>query len=144
MELFRSVLSGVTDSGAASSAPSSAETIERLVDRLTHSTLLDDRRDACRALKAMSRKFRVEVGAQALDPIAGLLETDASDDEILSYALDTLCNICSPEEFEEEVVSENARDHINNIGEQFTEIYLKNPQHVQHVVDMLEEYDFKV
>ena len=36
----------------------SADTIERLVDRVNTSTLLDDRRDACRALKAMSRKFR--------------------------------------------------------------------------------------
>ena len=36
----------------------SAETIERLVDRVNTSTLLEDRRDACRALKAMSRKFR--------------------------------------------------------------------------------------
>ena len=38
----------------------------RLVDRVNTSTLLEDRRDACRALKAMSRKFRLEVGAQGL------------------------------------------------------------------------------
>jgi hypothetical protein len=145
MDLFRSVLGSVTDpGGSSSSTPSSADTIERLVDRLTHSTLLDDRRDACRGLKAMSRKFRVEVGAQALDPMTSILEMDASDEEILSYALETLCNICSPEEFEEEIISEDARDNINNIGEQFTEIYLKLAKNVQLVVDLLEEYDFKV
>ena len=43
---------------------SAADTIERLVSRMSSSTQLEDRRDACRALKAMSRKFRVEVGAQ--------------------------------------------------------------------------------
>ena len=55
MEILRSVLgAGET----VSSQVSSAETIERLVDRVNTSTLLEDRRDACRALKAMSRKFR--------------------------------------------------------------------------------------
>ncbi len=54
MELFRSVLgsSGLSSgAGDSSGGPSSAETIERLVDRLEHATLIEDRRDACRALK---------------------------------------------------------------------------------------------
>ena len=55
MEILRSVLGGAESCQAT---VSSAETIERLVDRVNTSTLLEDRRDACRALKAMSRKFR--------------------------------------------------------------------------------------
>ena len=55
MEILRSVLGG-SDTGQGQ--VTSAETIERLVDRVNTSTLLEDRRDACRALKAMSRKFR--------------------------------------------------------------------------------------
>ena len=94
-----------------------------------------------------SRKFRIEVGAQALEHILEVLETEATapaaDEEILSYALDTLCNICSPEEFEEEVISDNARDNINNIGEQFTEIFLKRVKNVQTCIDILDLYDFK-
>ena len=54
MEILRSVLGG----GETGGQLTSAETIERLVDRVNTSTLLEDRRDACRALKAMSRKFR--------------------------------------------------------------------------------------
>ena len=54
MEILRSVLGG----GETGGQVTSAETIERLVDRVNPSTLLEDRRDACRALKAMSRKFR--------------------------------------------------------------------------------------
>lgn len=154
MDFVRSMLGGVAEAAAGSSGSSgaavaaAAETIELLVNRLTHSTLLDDRRDACRALKAMSRKFRIEVGAQALEHILEVLETEATapaaDEEILSYALDTLCNICSPEEFEEEVISDNARDNINNIGEQFTEIFLKRAMNVQTCIDILDLYDFKV
>lgn len=43
--------------------------VERLVDRVNNSTLLEDRRDACRALKAMSRTYRVEVGAQGMETL---------------------------------------------------------------------------
>lgn len=53
---------------------------------------------------------RVEVGVQALEPMIMTLEMDKSDEEILGYALNTLCNVCSPDEFEEEVVSEAAKE----------------------------------
>ena len=43
--------------------------VERLVDRVNNSTLVEDRRDACRALKALSRNYRIEVGAQGLDTL---------------------------------------------------------------------------
>jgi len=76
--------------------------VERLVDRVRSSTLLDDRRDACRALKALSRKYRIEVGAQGMDALCQVLEMDRRDCEIVGYALDTLCNITSPESFEGE------------------------------------------
>lgn len=76
--------------------------VERLVERVQSSTLLDDRRDACRALKALSRKYRVEVGAQGMDTLKQVLEMDRGDCEIVGYALDTLCNITAQEVFEEE------------------------------------------
>lgn len=72
------------------------------MDRLQSSTLLDDRRDACRALKALSRTYRVEVGAQGMDSLRQVLEMDRTDCEIIGLALDTLCNITNPETFEEE------------------------------------------
>lgn len=70
-----------------------------------------------------------------------VLELDRADCEIVSYALDTLCNITSQEQFDEE------RDNPSipsNIGEQFTEMFLKNPQNVKLILEMLEEYDFRV
>lgn len=76
--------------------------VERLVERVQSSTLLDDRRDACRALKALSRKYRIEVGAQGMDALRFILETDKQDCEIIGYTLDTLSNIMSPTLFDEE------------------------------------------
>ncbi|TRY78930.1 hypothetical protein TCAL_01726 [Tigriopus californicus] len=152
MDLFRSVLGGVGGGsgvapGAPGGPPSSADTIERLVDRLSSSTLLEDRRDACRALKAMSRKFRVEVGVQALSALVEILahgDGQSYDEEMLSYALDTLCNICSPDEFEEEVGRAAEREPAEGVGEQFTEIYLKQAVNVQYALDALGEFDFRI
>lgn len=43
--------------------------VERLLDRVQSSTLLEDRRDGCRALKALSRKYRLLVGAHGMDTL---------------------------------------------------------------------------
>ena len=52
----------------------------------------------------MSRKYRVEVGVQALDCMIEILKgEDRNDEEIVGYALDTLANICCPDEFDEEI-----------------------------------------
>ena len=63
MEMLRSGFQAVGlssgDSDNKNGAPSSAETIERLVSRLNTSTLLEDRRDACRALKGNSYIFNL-------------------------------------------------------------------------------------
>lgn len=111
------------------------------MDRVISSTLLDDRRDACRGLKSLSRKYRVEVGAQAMPAIIQILQTDRADCEIIGYAFETLCNITSGEQFEEEI--ENPTVSVN-IGEQFTEMLLKQAGNVSTILDFLEEYDFRV
>lgn len=116
--------------------------MERLVSRVSTSTLLEDRRDACRALKALSRKYRLEVGAQGMDVLKQVLELDRSDCEIIGYCLDTLCNITSKEVFEEE--SESNLNIKVNVGEQFTEMFIKNTENVSLVLGFLEEYDFRV
>lgn len=168
MEIFRSglqsVMGGSSSQGgsATSRAAAAAETVERLVERLRDSTLLEDRRDACRALRAMSWELQVEVGAQALDSLAGILEHDRDDEEIVGYALDALANVCNGDD-EAAGCTFADRDDAGgkrvgaagsagrgsgggggSLGIQFTEIFLKDPKNVQLVVDVLEDYDFRV
>ena len=62
---------GIFGGANASTAPSEAqdggaEIVERLVNRVTSATLLDDRRDALRGIKALSKKYRLEVGTQVM------------------------------------------------------------------------------
>lgn len=102
------------------------------------STLIEDRRDACRALKALSKKYRVEVGAQGMNAILNVLHLDRMDTEILAYAVESLLNVTSPDLLEDE---DPAMKHL---GEQFTEIISKKAENLQDLLSLLEEYDFRI
>uniref|UniRef100_A0A8C5EFC1 General vesicular transport factor p115 n=1 Tax=Gouania willdenowi TaxID=441366 RepID=A0A8C5EFC1_GOUWI len=116
--------------------------IQKLCDRVASSTLLEDRRDAVRALKSLSKKYRMEVGTQAMDHLINVLQTDRSDSEILGYALDTIYNlICNDEEEEQD---ENAQKQADDLGAQFTERFIQNPEHITLLLTLLEEFDFHV
>jgi len=110
------------------------------VDRLETSTLLEDRRDACRALKAMSRHYRVEVGAKSMNSLVRALQTDSHDVESVSYALDILCNVTSPDPLDEESPETAAA----KVGEQFTEIFIKDNDRMPLILSFLDEFDFRV
>ncbi|XP_072319360.1 general vesicular transport factor p115 isoform X5 [Eucyclogobius newberryi] len=138
MNFFRGVMGGQ----AAGPQPSGAETIQKLCDRVASSTLLDDRRDAVRALKSLSKKYRMEVGTQAMDHLINILQTDRSDSEIVGYALDTLYNlICNDEEEEQD---ESAQKQADDLGAQFTEKFIEDPEHLTLILALLEEFDFHV
>ncbi|KAM4750636.1 general vesicular transport factor p115 isoform 1-T1 [Anableps anableps] len=138
MNFFRGVMGGQT----AGPQPSGAETIQKLCDRVASSTLLEDRRDAVRALKSLSKKYRMEVGTQAMDHLINILQTDRSDSEILGYALDTLYNVISNDEEEEQ--DENAQKQADDLGTQFTEKFIQDPEHITLLLTLLEEFDFHV
>uniref|UniRef100_A0A3Q1JXR9 General vesicular transport factor p115 n=1 Tax=Anabas testudineus TaxID=64144 RepID=A0A3Q1JXR9_ANATE len=108
---------------------------------MASSTLLEDRRDAVRALKSLSKKYRMEVGTQAMDHLINILQTDRSDSEILGYALDTLYNIiCNDEEEEQGIKPPQADD----MGAHFTDKFIQDPEHVTLLLTLLEEFDFHV
>uniref|UniRef100_A0A3Q2QWW9 General vesicular transport factor p115 n=1 Tax=Fundulus heteroclitus TaxID=8078 RepID=A0A3Q2QWW9_FUNHE len=142
MNFLRGVMGGQT----AGPQPSGAETIQKLCDRVASSTLLEDRRGAVRALKSLSKKYRMEVGTQAMDHLINILQTDRSDSEILGYALDTLYNVISNDEEEEQDESEdeNAQKQADDLATQFTEKFIEDPEHITLVLTLLEEFDFHV
>ncbi|XP_071600316.1 general vesicular transport factor p115 isoform X1 [Heliangelus exortis] len=140
-------LRGVMGGPSAGMQPSGAETIQKLCHRVASSTLLDDRRDAVRALKALSKKYHLEVGVQAMEHLIHVLQTDRSDSEIIGYALDTLYNIISNDLEEEEQGKhwvENLPKQVDDLGSQFTEIFIKQQENVTLLLSLVEEFDFHV
>ncbi|XP_075058168.1 general vesicular transport factor p115 isoform X5 [Mixophyes fleayi] len=138
MNFLRGVMGGQQSSGVQ---PSGADTIQKLCDRVASSTLLDDRRDAVRALKSLSKKYRLEVGTQAMDHLLNVLQTDRADSEIIGYALDTLYNIISNDSEETE---DNQQVQTDDLGIQFTEMFIKQQDNITLLLSILEEFDFHV
>ncbi|GCC21178.1 hypothetical protein chiPu_0019645 [Chiloscyllium punctatum] len=120
-------LRGVMGGQSAGPQPSGAETVQKLCDRVASSTLLEDRRDAVRALKALSKKYRLEVGSQAMEHLVNVLQTDRLVD--LTNSLE-----------KENVQKASSED----LAGQFAEIYIKQQENLTLLLSLLEEFDFHV
>ncbi|GME76227.1 unnamed protein product [[Candida] boidinii] len=66
------------------------DSITTLVDRLSHSTLLTDRRVAILGLKSFSRQYRETVIANGLKHLVSNLHRDSEDDDIVKATLETI------------------------------------------------------
>jgi hypothetical protein len=86
-------------------APQSAtDTISKLSDRLSPSTLLADRRAAVLSLKGLTRDCKAEVGDRALPGLIHVLQNDAEiDADIGKAVLETLHHLCEVDEASKEL-----------------------------------------
>ncbi|KAI6646193.1 hypothetical protein LOD99_9400 [Oopsacas minuta] len=108
---------------------STAGVVEKLCHRLTTSTLLQDRRDAMRALRSLSQSeegYRVEVGAQALPHIVSCLEE--KDSELCILTLEAILGLI-------------AADKTSELNVTFSEIVLKQPEVVGRIVEVSTDGD---
>ncbi len=103
---------------------------------MTSATLLDDRRDAVRAIKSLAKKYRAEVGSQCLPVLVNVIRTDQNDSEIIGYAVDALWSVCEVEASKNEVSTE--------MGARFSEEFLQDPNNLTVILGLLEEFDFSV
>ncbi|CAF3732034.1 unnamed protein product, partial [Rotaria sordida] len=92
-----SLFSSSTSSTPAHNNTIAQETIERLCDRLQSATRSEDRRDAVRGLKALSKKCKLEVGTQSMTLLANILRGDRTDLDLIQLVLDALSNIVTYE-----------------------------------------------
>lgn len=77
-----------------------------------------------------------------MDALIYVLETDHSDSEICGYALDALSYVISGSDDDDDDAPDERES--KDLGEQFTEIYIKKPENVTLLLDLMEEFDFKV
>lgn len=78
--------------------------------------------------------------------LLGILQNDKTDTEITGYALDTLNNVISgPQEDAADYSSPNSpSEDTEELGIQFTEIFAKKKQNVALLLELFDEFDFKV
>merc|ERR1712226_852628 len=91
-------LRGSNDNENQDNQNSGRHYVSILVDRLKSSHIIDDRRDAIRSIKALSRKYKSEVLELGFDTILIALKNDINDNELVGYCLDILYNLIENEE----------------------------------------------
>lgn len=72
-----------------------------------------------------------------MDVLVGVISNDHMDMEIVSYAVETLWNVMSTQQG-----SKDAED--SQLGVQFTETFIKNPENVNLLLNLLEDFEFHI
>ncbi|OMJ10417.1 Intracellular protein transport protein uso1, partial [Smittium culicis] len=74
-------------------------TIQKLTDRVSASTLIEDRRAAVLGLKGLAKEYKRIVGEEALDPLLSLLQEEYEDPSLIKSILETINNLITTEEY---------------------------------------------
>lgn len=121
--------------GPTGQPQSAADTIARLADRLSPSTLLADRRAAVLALKGLSRDCKADVGERALPGLVDVLQNDAEvDADIGKAVLETLIILCE--------VDENAPAPARELGYAHTDVVLADEKVAQKLFTLMGDHSF--
>lgn len=97
MDFFNQV--NIALRGPTGAPQTAVDTIGKLSDRLSPSTLLADRRAAVLSLKGLSRDHTQDVGDRALPGLVEVLQNDADiDSDIGKAVLETLNTLCDTDE----------------------------------------------
>ena len=108
---------------AGKAVPPAVETIQKITDRLTQSSLLSDRRAAVLSLKSLTRDWKAAVGEHSLPALIAVLEVDAKEDpDIGKAALETLVALCEVDEQDEGSKSKVPKD---DLGLKHTDVVLQ-------------------
>lgn len=118
-------------------APQTAvDTIGRLSDRLSPSTLLADRRAAVQSLKGLSRDCKLDVGDRSLPGLLEVLQNDAEvDADIGKAVLETLNTLCE---------AEDSGPGAKELGFKHTDYILSNEKATHKLFALLGDTNFYI
>ena len=106
-----------------------------IVYRATTSTQVEDRRDALRGIRALSKRYPQEVGSQCMEVLIGAIQVDCTDLEIVGYAVESLWNIMDKQQ---------SPELESGVAVQMAKAFIKTTDHVTMILNLLEEFDFQV
>lgn len=109
---------------AGKPVPPAVETIQKITDRLTQSSLLSDRRAAVLSLKSLTRDWKAAVGEHSLGALIAVLEVDAKEDPDIGKAtLETLVALCECDDQDEN--GNKKQVNKDDVGLKHTDVFLQ-------------------
>lgn len=108
------------------------------MSRVVSSTQLEDRRDAVRAIKALAKKYKHEVGTLCTEVLLDVLRKDKMDSEIVGYAVESLWSVTEIGRLG------SGEDRSSRPEIQFSEVIVRSQENITLLLSLLEEFDFSV
>ncbi|CAF4708221.1 unnamed protein product [Rotaria socialis] len=118
----------------------SQEAIENLCNHLQTANRVEDRRHILRALKSLSKKYKLEVGTQSIGLLGNILHHEKNDLKLVQLILDTLINLTaidSVADGEQLVLS-------HDMSIQFTKSFINNKEHVHLILELITATDLNI
>lgn len=106
--------------------------------RVVSSTQLEDRRDAVRAIKALAKKYKKEVGTLCTEVLLDVLRKDRMDSEIVGYSVEALWSVTEIER----LGSEEDRQSRPEI--QFSDTVVRSQDNITLLLSLLEDFEFGI
>ena len=120
--------------GPTGAPQTASDTISRLSDRLSPSTLLADRRASVLSLKGLARDCKQDVGDGALTGLLDVLYNDAEVDADMAKAtLETLDILCQ---------TEDTAPGSNELGFRYTDVVVANERATHTLFSLLADNNF--
>ncbi|VDK82667.1 unnamed protein product [Litomosoides sigmodontis] len=120
----------------------SAEVVENLVERVETSVVPEDRRDALKALRSLSKKVRLPVATIGMNVYMEILKKEDSSSEMISIVLEILISVlCDDDAFDDGKESQIQDDEI---GERLAEMIVRKKEFITSIMALVECYEFNV
>ncbi|VDN02003.1 unnamed protein product [Thelazia callipaeda] len=134
MAFFTNLFGGQTNGNRETD--NAAEVVQNLVERVETSTVLEDRRDALKALRSLSKKVRLPVAAIGMNAYMDILEKEGSSSEIISIVLEILVFVLCDDGV--------ANEGSDEIGERLAEMIIRKKTFIPSIMTLVESYEFSV
>ncbi|PVU98288.1 hypothetical protein BB559_001704 [Furculomyces boomerangus] len=110
------------------------QTIQRLADRVSASTLLEDKRAAILGLKGLTREYKMIVGQEALEGLLSALNEEIEDPNTVKAILETINNLITYEK----------TDEPKNISQIHAKKITEVDFHIARLLELIGDSDFHV
>ncbi|KAF8342696.1 p115 like vesicle tethering protein [Cantharellus anzutake] len=125
--------------------PAALDTIQRITDRLTQSSLITDRRAAVLSLKGLSRDWKAEVGQHSLDALLAVLQINAKEDPDIGKAtLETLVILCDADANDPETLRQHSASSKDDLGLKHTDVFLSTSEPTHTLLYLLTRTEFYI
>ncbi|TMS38604.1 hypothetical protein L596_005294 [Steinernema carpocapsae] len=126
---------GLWGGGETNDTQDGADIVDKMIERIITSDIFEDRRDALRTLKSVTKQMRTYVAKSGVPLFLAILENEDSN-ELLVLTLDILQIVLGD--------TEEAGENEDELGDRFAEVIIEQPNFIGSLLGLVEISEFSL